>query len=431
MKITRLGQATPLLSATSLGGSGGTLDPVVGGGLVPVASGSNSWSWGSNVSLITANGSNAVLGPLVNFAAGSNITLSVSSNTLTITSAAGGGSTSYGSNSNAVASANDGGASTLASRADHVHLGVRSLAHSSNSFSGPVILTASGTLGITSPTPGTYNLSAGTGGGGSGSVATDAIWDAKGDLAGGTGADTAVKLVVGTNGHVLTADSAETTGMKWAAASGGGGSAVAPDVINIYTQTATNSTTQNSTIEAAASGNRLVVVVNSRGRDHNTPTCTNVTFTKVLATNFSTTNYLSVWVGVVSGGASGTTVTVTATGSNWIITDIYEIADGLTPTAGSSATLTNTSAGAVQGPSSEIGRVAMTQGTFFVIAASQDDGSTAISDIICNSFLVKVPRGSNAALASGIGRAMGPAVWGYYIGGTSGSDMAAAIIAIT
>jgi|GEM_PF-4565208 len=44
--------------------------------------------------------------------------------------------------------------------------------------------------------------------GGSGSVATDAIWDNKGDLAGGTGANTAVKLVVGTNGHVLTADSA-------------------------------------------------------------------------------------------------------------------------------------------------------------------------------------------------------------------------------
>jgi len=167
MKITRLGQATPLLSATSLGGSGGTLDPVVGGGLVPTASGSNSWSWGSNVSQIFANGSNALLGPLVNFTAGSNITLAVSSNTMTITSAAGGGSTSYGSNSNAVASANDAGASTLASRADHVHLGVRSLAHSSNSFSGPVILTASGTLGITSPTPGTYNLSAGTGGGGS------------------------------------------------------------------------------------------------------------------------------------------------------------------------------------------------------------------------------------------------------------------------
>lgn len=57
--------------------------------------------------------------------------------------------------------------------------------------------------------------------GGSGSVATDAIWDAKGDLAGGTGANTAARLAVGSNGQVLTADSGETTGMKWAAAAGG------------------------------------------------------------------------------------------------------------------------------------------------------------------------------------------------------------------
>lgn len=58
-------------------------------------------------------------------------------------------------------------------------------------------------------------------GGGGGSVATDAIWDAKGDLAVGTGANTASRLAVGTNGHVLTADSAEATGVKWASVSGG------------------------------------------------------------------------------------------------------------------------------------------------------------------------------------------------------------------
>jgi hypothetical protein len=46
-------------------------------------------------------------------------------------------------------------------------------------------------------------------------------FDAKGDLVVGTGADTFAKLTVGTNGHTLVADSGETTGLKWAAASSG------------------------------------------------------------------------------------------------------------------------------------------------------------------------------------------------------------------
>jgi hypothetical protein len=41
--------------------------------------------------------------------------------------------------------------------------------------------------------------------------------DAKGDLVPGTGADTFARLAVGANGTVLTADSAESTGLKWAA----------------------------------------------------------------------------------------------------------------------------------------------------------------------------------------------------------------------
>ena len=62
-----------------------------------------------------------------------------------------------------------------------------------------------------------------------GSVATDAIWDAKGDLAVGTAADLATRLAVGTvDGQVLTVDAAEPTGLKWAAASAG---SVATDAI--------------------------------------------------------------------------------------------------------------------------------------------------------------------------------------------------------
>lgn len=56
---------------------------------------------------------------------------------------------------------------------------------------------------------------------------TDAILktivDAKGDLIAGTAADTVSRLAVGTNGYVLTADSAEATGLKWAALPGASG----------------------------------------------------------------------------------------------------------------------------------------------------------------------------------------------------------------
>ena len=48
-----------------------------------------------------------------------------------------------------------------------------------------------------------------------GAVATDTIWDTKGDLAVATAADTASKLAAGANTKVLTADSSQSTGLKW------------------------------------------------------------------------------------------------------------------------------------------------------------------------------------------------------------------------
>lgn len=53
--------------------------------------------------------------------------------------------------------------------------------------------------------------------GGSGDVATDAIWDAKGDLAVATGADTAIRVGVGLDGTVLTAKTSQPSGVIWQA----------------------------------------------------------------------------------------------------------------------------------------------------------------------------------------------------------------------
>ena len=58
---------------------------------------------------------------------------------------------------------------------------------------------------------------------GSASAINPTIVDAKGDLLVGSAADTVARLAVGTNDYVLTADSAATNGVKWAALPSSGG----------------------------------------------------------------------------------------------------------------------------------------------------------------------------------------------------------------
>lgn len=96
----------------------------------------------------------------------------------------------------------------------------------------------------------------------------NAIIDAKGDLIVGTAADTPARLAVGTNGYILTADSAEAAGMKWAAAAGGG------KVLQVVqattsTQTVVASTTMTDSglsvsITPSATNSKILILVSQQ-----------------------------------------------------------------------------------------------------------------------------------------------------------------------
>jgi hypothetical protein len=87
------------------------------------------------------------------------------------------------------------------------------------------------------------------------------IVDAKGDLIAATAADTVSRLAVGTNGQVLTADSAEATGVKWATASSGGQTLIST----------TSLSGSSTTISSIPSGykNLLLVIQNVQTNGNN------------------------------------------------------------------------------------------------------------------------------------------------------------------
>lgn len=187
------------------------------------------------------------------------------------------------------------------------------------------------------------------------------------------------------------------------------------------------------TISAAASGKRLVVIVFSNARDVNTPTCTNVTFTEVLSSVFSTTCYLSVYVGVATG-TTGTTVTITATGSNTINAVVDTISNTLTPTAGTPATVNNTDAATITG--TLLGPITPAAGTFWIAAAAQVTNTTPLLFRASQPFVSTFVRSTLASGAAtnfvyGYGISLGGSVIAWTEGGTSGADYAGGIVGIT
>jgi hypothetical protein len=112
-------------------------------------------------------------------------------------------------------------------------------------------------------------VTAGTGISGGGTSGTVTITnsmateiDAKGDLVVGTGADTFARLAVGTNGHTLVADSAQATGLKWAAPSSG-----ALTLITTQTFTTAASQSVNTCFSSTYTNYKIIVTLTTASAD--------------------------------------------------------------------------------------------------------------------------------------------------------------------
>ena len=146
-------------------------------------------------------------------------------------------------------------------------------------------------------------VTAGTGISGGGTSGTVTITnsmataiDAKGDLVAGTGADAFARLAVGANGTILTADSAESTGLKWATAAGGG------DLVKISSVTWSSASAQSLTSVFSATYDNYCIIF-----DNLQVTSTSNTFAIRLrsgSSNNTTSNYYSASLGYRADGTS-------------------------------------------------------------------------------------------------------------------------------
>lgn len=95
-------------------------------------------------------------------------------------------------------------------------------------------------------------------GGGGTTMATDTIWDVKGDLVAATGANAAARIPVGTNGQVLTADSAASTGVSWQTPAAGGGSQLPLGIVTLSGSTFTGTCRTHGVISSGTNPTTVI-----------------------------------------------------------------------------------------------------------------------------------------------------------------------------
>jgi hypothetical protein len=175
----------------------------------------------------------------------------------------------------------------------------------------------------------------------------------KGDLHGYSTVD--ARIPVGTNGQVLTADSTQTLGVKWATSGSGGMPAPifgTGNPFGIGAPTLVNSVTVNNTF-TATNGNRVIVWWNSWNNvDSITPTITDTLGTSysLVATyaNGDGHGYRNIWMGTLtSSGTNAVSITGGISHQEWHVIEATQVSstmDGWTHGTSLTASLTTTTA---------------------------------------------------------------------------------------
>jgi len=204
-------------------------------------------------------------------------------------------------------------------------------------------------------------------------VVQNDIVDAKGDIVAATAADAVSRLAVGSNNHVLTADSSEATGLKWAAA---------PTPIDITVADTTDTTCSVALFESATGD---LAPKTDAGATYNAGTGT-----------LTATAFAGPLTGNVTGNASGTALTVTQAAQSAItsvgaLTGLTVGSDG----SGGDVTFHSGTAGDAFAWDSSEEKLTIT-GTDGQTALDVPDGNVTITDTLTVSGGLVAPLAINA-----------------------------------